>query len=203
MKHFFPPRRSGSFFLIGTLTFCLVLASFVSNAQNRWSVEFRPGFNLPTSDAADGDLKNGFGLEGTVAYRFLPNLSAYAGWSWNRFGSKESFAGTDLDFEETGYTYGLQFLYPLGASETSLLLRAGGLWNHVEIEDDDGNTLFDTGHGFGWQVEAGLSIPLAERFRLQPSVRYRSFSGGLEIGPFSRDLDFKYISLGLGLSYIF
>jgi len=149
MKHFFKSKIFRSIFPIGGFTFCLVLVSFLSNAQNRWSVEFRPGYNIPTNDI---DLKNGFGLEGTVAYRFVPYLGAYAGWSWSRFASEEYLPGLNVDFDESGLSFGLQSLYPLGNSETSLLLRLGGLWNQVEIKDNDGSSIFDTGYGFGWQA---------------------------------------------------
>ncbi len=81
-------------------------------AQDRWSFEFRPGVNFPTKELGDAELNTGFGLEGTFAYRFMPNVGVYGGWSWNRFSSDNSFAGTDIDFEETGYTMGLQYIRP-------------------------------------------------------------------------------------------
>ena len=89
----------------------------VMSAQSRWSVELRGGADFATQDLGDASLKTGFGFEGTAAYRFMPHLSGYAGWGWNQFSADRSFAGTDMQFEETGYTFGLRFLHPIGASK--------------------------------------------------------------------------------------
>ncbi len=61
-------------------------------AQNKWSLEFRPGVDYATTDISNADLGIGFGLEGTIAYRFMPHLAAYAGWSYNDFAVDQSFA---------------------------------------------------------------------------------------------------------------
>ena len=132
----------------------------------------------------------------------MPHLSVYAGWSWNKFGSDEKINGTSLDFEETGYTYGLQFIHPIGESNINLLARAGGLANHIEVEKGD-EIISDSGHGFGWQVEAGLAIPFGERWRLMPTVRYRSLGRDLEIETVTTSVDLNYISVGLGVAVTF
>lgn len=82
-------------------------------AQNKWSLEFRPAVDYATEDIADADLGLGFGAELTIAYRFMPHVSAYAGWGYNNFAVDQSFAGTDASFEETGYTFGFQFIHPI------------------------------------------------------------------------------------------
>lgn len=171
-------------------------------AQDRLSFEFRPGVSLATKDLGDANLKTGFGFEGTFAYRFMPHLSVYAGWGWNKFGSDQEINGTSLDFEETGYTYGLQFIHPIGDSKVDLLIRGGGLANHIEVEQGD-DIIADSGHGFGWQLGAGLVIPLAEKWNLMPSVRYRSLSGDIEIETTTTSVDLNYISAGVGISRTF
>lgn len=188
---------------VGALVIALLLSSLVVQAQDRWSLEFRPGVNLPTQKLGDADLKTGYGFEGSLAYRFLPHLSVYGGWSWNRFGSDQSFAGANIDFEETGYTYGLQFIHPISNANLSLLLRAGGLANHIELENSDGDIIADTGHGFGWQVEAGVSIPVSEKWRVQPGVRYRSLSRDIRLNGSTFATDLNYISLGIGIVKVF
>jgi len=95
-------------------------------AQNRWIIELRPAVNYATQNLGEANLNTGFGAESTFAYRFMPQLSIYAGWIWNQFGSDRKIGGTRLDFEETGYTYGLQFINAMGASKISLLARACG-----------------------------------------------------------------------------
>jgi opacity protein-like surface antigen len=189
--------------LLTVVIMATIIVSFQANAQNKWSLEFRPGVNFATKDISDADLGLGFGFEGTIVYRFMPHLAAYAGWSWNHFAVDQSFAGTDASFEETGYTFGLQFIHPMGESDISYLVRAGGTYNHIEIENNNGDIIIDSGHGLGWQAEAGLSIPLSEKFSLLPSVRYRSLSRDIEIENVSTSVQLNYFSVGVGLSWSF
>jgi hypothetical protein len=189
--------------VVGALVVMLIFSPMVVQGQNRWSIEFRPGVNLPTQKLGDAEIKTGYGFEGSLAYRFLPHLSLYGGWSWNRFSSNRSFAGANSVFEETGYTYGLQFIQPIFSSKVSLLLRAGGLANHIEVENSSGDIIADSGRGFGWQAEAGFAISLAEKWRMQPSVRYRSLSRDIKLNGITTAVDLNYISLGLGIVRIF
>jgi outer membrane protein W len=174
-----------------------------SYAQDKWSLEFRPGIDYATKDIADADLELGFGAELTIAYRFMPHLAAYAGWSYNNFAVDQSFAGPDASFEETGYTFGFQFIHPIGESTLSYLVRVGGTYNHIEIENNAGDITIDSGHGLGWQAEAGLVIPLSEKFTLLPSVRYRSLNREIDINNVSTSVDLNYLSVGVGLSWSF
>lgn len=179
-----------------------LLALFGSiEAQNRWSAEFRPGVSFPTEDLEDFELKTGFGFELTAGYRFLEHLHAYAGWSYNTF----SFEDSDSDLDETGYTFGFQFIHPLGTSESlSYLLRAGATYNHLELEDNDGDLINDSGHGLGYQLEAGLDYNLGNNWSLRPTLRYRSLSRDLEIiNNQSVEVDLNYLSFGLGISKTF
>jgi len=189
--------------LLSTAVLIMFLHFNQTIAQDKWSLEFRPGVNYATQDIADADLGLGFGTELTIAYRFMPHLAAYAGWSYNNFAVDQSFAGPDASFKETGYTFGLQFIHPIGESGLSYLVRAGGTYNHIEIENNDGDITIDSGHGLGWQAEAGLVISLSERFSLLPSVRYRSLNRDIEIENVSTPLDLNYLSVGFGLSWSF
>ncbi len=192
--------------LIVTIAVLLVLAGFnetTAQTHDRWNIEFRPGVNFSTRDIADANLGTGFGFEGTAAYRFMPHLAAYAGWSWNHFQAAQSFSGSDASFEETGYTFGLQFIHPIGESDIKYLVRAGGTYNHIEIENNDGDIIIDSGHGLGWQAEAGLEIPLSDSFFLLPTIRYRSLSRDIDIDNVSASIQLNYVSVGVGLSWSF
>ncbi|MFO7525896.1 MAG: outer membrane beta-barrel protein [Ignavibacteriaceae bacterium] len=184
-----------------------VLTLFVffnqSYSQDKWNLEFRPGVDYATQDIADADLGIGFGAELTIAYCFMPHLAAYTGWSWNHFAADQSFAGADASFEETGYSFGFQFIHPIGESNLSYLVRLGGTYNHIEIENSDGDIIIDSGHGLGWQAETGLVIPLSEKFSLLPSLRYRSLNRDIEINNVSTSVDLNYLSVGVGLSWSF
>ena len=189
--------------ILTTVALVLAFAFHQVKSQDRWSLEFRPGVDFATKNIADADLGTGFGFEGAIAYRFMPHLAAYAGWSWNHFAVDKSFAGPDAGFEETGYTFGFQFIHPIGETSLSYLIRLGGTYNHIEIENNDGDIIIDSGHGLGWQAEAGLSIPLSERFSLLPTVRYRSLNRDIKIENFSTAVDLNYLSAGVGLSWSF
>lgn len=184
------------------LATAILSVSQIISAQGRWSIEVRPGVNFSTSKLGNANLDTGFGLEASFAYRFIPHLAVYGGWSWNKFGSDQRVSGSSLDFEETGYTYGLQFIHPIGESNINFLARAGGLANHIEVEAGD-DIIADSGHGFGWQVEGGLTIPMGEKWRLMPSVRYRSLSRDITIETVKSSVDLNYISVGLGAAFIF
>ena len=190
-------------FLAAVIGLILILSSQSADAQKKWSFELKPGVSFPTKDLYDAKLKTGFGFEGVLAYRFMPHLAAYAGWSWNKFNADKSFAGNDTDFEETGYSFGLQFVHPFPNSSISFLLKAGGTYNHIETENSEGNIVNDTGHGPGWQAGAGVSIPLGNRWSLVPEIRYRSLSRDIKIGNEKIPLDLNYVFAGLGISYSF
>ena len=189
--------------LAAVIGLILILSSQSADAQKKWSFELKPGVNFPTKDLHDAKLKTGFGFEGVLAYRFMPHLAAYAGWSWNKFNADKSFAGNDTDFEETGYSFGLQFIHPISNSNISYLIKAGGIYNHIETENSAGNIINDTGHGLGWQAGAGVSIPMGNRWNLIPEVRYRSLSRDIKIGNEKIPVDLNYVSAGLGISYTF
>src|SRR5687767_15147349 len=100
--------------LCGVLALCLISTPSTAQSQDRWVFEIRGGAALATENLNDAELGTGFGFEGTIAYRFQPHLAAYAGWDWHRFPADESFAGSSVDVEETGYAFGLAFEHPIG-----------------------------------------------------------------------------------------
>jgi Outer membrane protein beta-barrel domain len=181
----------------------LVLIGSAAIAQNKWSFELRPGVNIATAKLGDADLKTGFGFEGAFAYKVMPHLAAYAGWSWNKFAADKSFAGSNVDFEETGYCFGLQFIHPIEKSKISYMIKGGGTYNHIETENSEGKIINDTGHGFGWQAGAGVAVSLGKSFQLIPEVRYRSLSRDIKLGDGNRSVDLNYISAGVGLTFSF
>jgi hypothetical protein len=145
-------------------------------------------------------INAGGGFESTAAFVFLPHLSAYIGWGWNSFGSDDEYGGSPLHFVETGYTFGLQFIHPIGDRSLGYMIRAGGIANHIEMENDT-EVVADTKHGLGWQVEGGFNVPIGERWSLRPSLRYRSLSRDATFGGITTPLDLRYLSLGMGVAW--
>lgn len=181
---------------------CAAALPRVGEAQQRWSLELRTGAAFATQDLGDADLGEGIGVEGTVAYRFMPHVSAYGGWDWLNFSTDASFAGADAELEETGYAFGLQFDHPFRGETTGAAyrLRAGATWNHIEIEDPDGDVVADSGHGLGWEVGTGVVVPFGDTWRFTPGVRYRSLGRTLDVGGVPNDVDLTYVSLELGFA---
>jgi long-subunit fatty acid transport protein len=186
------------------LAVSMVLSSLYLNAQSRWSFELKPGMNYATRELGTSDIQAGFSFEGVFAYRCMPHLSVYAGWGWNKFSADQSNAGSNIDFEETGYTFGLQFVHPFSEkSQVSYMIKAGGLYNHIETENSDGEIIYDTGHGLGWQLGGGIAVPIGKRWTLIPEIRFRSLSRTAKFGETSIPMNLNYISGGIGVSFAF
>lgn len=169
-------------------------------AQDRFAIELQIGASFTTQDLGDADLNTGIGSEIIFDYEFLPHLGAFVGWGYNRFSADESFAGKEADVEETGYLFGLQYNYPIGESPLAIFARAGGIYNHIEIENKEGDITADSGHGLGWRVGAGLDVSLGSNWHLKPRIKYQSLSRDIEMEVETTSVDLTYISVGLGIA---
>lgn len=185
------------------LALSLLFVADTAMAQDRFGVELSLDGSTATQDVGDATLNPGFGFEANLTYRFMPHLSAYAGWGWQRFGSDGSFAGAEMDFEETGYRFGLQFMHPLGSTPIDYFVRAGGIYNHIELENSGGDITADSGHGLGWQAGAGIAVPIGAKWRFMPGLRYQSLSRDIEVGTVTTDVDLNYVALEIGFHRAF
>jgi opacity protein-like surface antigen len=190
-------------FAVLTMILLLGLSSFAQENEKRFGIELNGGTSFATKKIENADLNIGYGFEGMLHYRFMPYTGIYAGWGWNKFGADESFAGKDVSFEETGYIVGLQFKYPVNNSPFSVFLRGAGLYNHVEIENADGDILKDSGHGFGWQAAAGLDINLGKGWSLAPGVKFNYLPADADYEGVNRKLDMNYFNARVGIIKMF
>ena len=71
------------------------------------------------------------------------------------------------------------------------------------VENNDGDTIADSGYGWGWQIESGLSFFSDKRWRLMPSVRYRSLSRDVQVEDVITEVNLNYLSAGIGLTWFF
>lgn len=182
----------------------MIATTTSAEAQDRFAFEVRGGAAFPTEDVGTDELGTGLALDATLRYRFMPHLAAYVGWDWVRFSPDASPFGASLDFEETGYVYGLRFEHPIaGSSFASLWLRGGGTYDHIEVEDEDGDVIADSGHGAGWEAAGGLALALGERWSVTPGVRYRSLSRPVDTGAVGLDVDLRYVAAEIGFAVIF
>lgn len=175
------------------------IGSQAQENEKRFGFEFSTGVAMATQKVADATLNPGFGYEGIFHYRFMPNLGVYGGWGWNRLGAEESFAGENGSFEETAYVLGLQINLPVAETGNSWYLRAGGLYGHIEVENNKGDVIHDTGHGMGWQLAGGFNLALGNNWSLTPGVKFNALKRDSE--PEGRPTEFKhhYGSLRIGL----
>ena len=187
-------------FTVLAIGLILSLTAFAQPIEKKWGFEFNSGASFATNKLADAQLKPGFGFEGLLHYRFMANLGIYGGWGWNKFTTDNSFAGSNTDFEETGYVFGLQYTRPLGNSSHSWFLRGGGLYNHIELENSAGDIIHDSGHGLGWQAAGGLEINLNAKWCLTPMVKFHSLSRNIEFEGSSKNMDLNYFSFRVGIA---
>jgi opacity protein-like surface antigen len=180
------------------------LNCFAQEKESRFGFELDGGASLALKKLDDAKMKIGLGFEGTFHYRLYKHMGMYAGWGWNHFSSKKSFAGDNCDFEETGYVLGLQFKHPIGNSPVSYYVKAGGLWSHIEIENGDGNIIKDTKHGLGYQLAGGVNIPVGKKWSINTGLKFNSLKrSDIEFADHNRTLDLKYLSLRVGIMKMF
>ena len=196
-------RHGYNFFVMLSVSVMLLIFSNQAMAQKNWSLSLRSGANFTTTKLGDSDLKTGYGFEGTIAYKFLPNLAIYTGWGWNKFDTDRLFTLSNIDIVETGYRAGLQITAPIGTSNVKYLLAGGGVYNHLEVENAEGKMTDDSGHGYGWEAEGGIVIPLGNSFSLTPTVRYHALTRDLKNGNLPTEVNLNYVSAGLGLALLF
>lgn len=173
--------------------------SIAQESEKRFGVEVSTGASVATQKLGGSTLNPGVGFEGILHYRFMPHTGVYGGWGWNKFGADESFAGNDVNFEETGYVFGLQFKHPIKNAPMSYYFRGGALYNHIEIENEDGDILEDSGHELGWQLAAGIDINLGKNWSLTPGVKFNSLSCDVDHNNTNVPLDLRYLQLRVGI----
>ncbi len=183
----------------------LVLAPSVS-AQEPWTAELRGGVAVPTIDVV-GDLGtgNGFALEASISYRFVPFLGAYVASDMVGFNPETSFAGPDVDFDGTGYAAGLRFEHPVTeAVPFDVWVRAGVRYDHLELEDASGETIAGTGRDVGFEVGGGLAVQVADAWSVTPGVRYRAVTHDVQLSPSrTEEADLRHVVVDLGVRYRF
>lgn len=167
--------------------------------EKRFRIEVNGEASIVSSELSGASLNTGLGFETIFQYRFMPYTSVYGGWGWSHFSAKESFAGPDIDFEQTGYILGLQFLRPISSTPVSYFVRAGLLYSHIELENNAGNIISDTGHGVGFQVAGGIEVSMGKNWSLSPGFKFNSLSGETEVEGVNYQLDHRYVSVRIGV----
>lgn len=188
--------------VISAVMVCTFGVTSVAHAQERWAIELRGGANQATETFTTTDLKIGVGFEGNVAVRVAPGLFVYGGWDWQHHRAKAPlFAGKE-DVEDTGYAFGLRIM-PAVPSPAKPWVRGGALYNHIEIEDDDGSLVADSEHTFGWEVGGGLDLSFGGSWSLTPGIRYRRFEPDVRFGTSRTPATLAYVTYDVGVAWNF
>jgi opacity protein-like surface antigen len=144
--------------------------------------EVRGGANVNSKQFATTSLNTGLGFGGALGVRILPDLFAYGGWDWQHHRAKAPLFGVSAHVEDTGYAFGLRYVVPV-SYRAKPWVRAGGLYNHVEIEGaSDGLLVADSKHTLGLEVGGGLEVALGDAWSLTPGLRYRRFEPTVRFG---------------------
>jgi len=186
-------------FLAAAMATILSLNGIAQDDNNRFAFEVSAGPSMATHEPVNAIFVNGLGFDGILHYRVKNHLGVYAGWGWNQFNMRTSFAGDDMDFEETGYIFGLQYKRPFALHNSSWFLRAGGLYNHIEIENENGEIMQDTGHGLGFQFTLGFEVPLGSSWSISPVVKYNNLSRDVLVEGDPEGMNFNYLSMRIGI----
>lgn len=172
--------------------------------QHRIGVTFRPGISFATTEVYNADISWGWGFEGSVSYRVLPHIAAYAGWGWNTFSADVSFAGNDVHLQESGYAMGFRFIHSFGHElPFDYFLKGALIISHLEIENRERDNVAESGYGAGFQVEAGLSFEVGERWHLIPGVKYQTLSREIAFEGLRYPVDLNYLSVGVNVCRTF
>ena len=114
--------------------------------------------------------------------RVLPDLFAYGGWDWQHHNTTAPVFSVGAHVEETGYAFGLRYVMPV-SYRAKPWVRAGGLYNHAEIEgSSDGLLVADSKHTLGLEMGGGLEFGLGGAWSLTPGLRYRRFEPTVRFG---------------------
>lgn len=172
-------------------------------AQHKWTFEFRPNLDFPTTKIENEKIKTGFGFDASLAYNFISELGVYAGWGWNSYRAENIVEIGNIDLDETGYTFGLKYIQPINESSLSYFIRLGAIFAHLEIEDDAGEISASSNHQLGFEIAGGLQFSHQSNFSLRPQIGYRSLSADFSSEDFIQQADLDNFFFGIGIAKTF
>jgi hypothetical protein len=148
-------RAAGLTTLLIVTTFC------VAQAQSRLALELRAGPAFPTADMSTPTFHTGAGFGAALNFQVLPAILFYAGWDWHHFAFDKPFSGNEYEAADSGYTVCVQFQRPMAGALASWI-RAGVIYNHIEVENPEGSIVAGSGDELGWEVRRGSRASRSE-----------------------------------------
>ncbi len=172
-------------------------------AQEKWSLEFRPNLDFPITKVENEKINTGFGFDASLSYNITEQFGVYVGWGWNIYRAENLPETGNIDMDETGYTFGIKFMHPISESSLSYFIRLGGIYAHVEVENEAGKNIADTGHEPGWEISGGFDFSHLSSFSLRPQVGYRNFSADFSSEDVIKQIDLNNFFFGIGIAKAF
>lgn len=177
----------------------LFLLVNTANGQERRRMvgfELSAGPSVALNKVGDYRMNVGKGIEGIFTFMPMEKFGLFAGWGWNLF-KKDIY-----DFEDNGYMFGLQFKNKISKSPFSYYLRAGGLYNHIEVEDAttnaEGAFRSDSGHGLGLHASGGAQYDLGKGWSVTSNLKFQHLKRDVELP----DLNGEAVQTSVNLNYI-
>jgi hypothetical protein len=197
-----------SLVLIGGIAF----ASAPAEGQGFY-LGLRGGAGVPTGDFSDNTgsstaaidaAKTGFGY-GLDAGLSLGPLGVYAGFDHINFDCESSTCNTEGNYKLQGVAAGVRFLLPL-KSMIRPWVKGGVTFNELKGEFGTGSSGLTTERNPGYEVAAGLDIPIFGIFSIYPQARYvgQNFKykvPGVTNSSTEPEAKANYMTFDLGLSF--
>jgi hypothetical protein len=146
----------------------------------RFAGEVRGGLVFPTGGwDADDELGRGFNV-GANAQMWLGFAGVYAGWERAELGmAAEDFFGAEVSAytTDTGFRGGAIAALPLGGpTAPAPFALAGLIYNRTTSRQTVGTAQIEAqgDYELGFEVGAGLGIPLGDVISFTPAIRYRT-----------------------------
>lgn len=164
------------------------------------SVEVRGDAAFPVGDFADGEVENGIGFTASAALQLVPGFAAYGSYSRTEFSANDLVGGGDNDVLDQGWAAGLTASLGGAPGRATPFVGAGLLFHELEVNEvEQGDAKM------GFEVGAGIAVPLGPRVRVTPAVGYRQYNledttaGGL----ITANSNVSYLTAGVGLNISF
>lgn len=203
----------------------LLLAAPAAGAQtpSPFGLELRVRAAFPTGDfgdeGSDGEqVTTGWGATLAGMFHVTPMFSVYAGYSHTLFGTdlgelgdaleEAGFDEGGVDISDAGFDAGVRATFPALAG--GAFVRGGLVFHRVglelsdELEEELEGFLdpddFDSELSLGWQVGAGLLLPLGPRLSASIGAAYTAYEPQYEDEDTSAE-DLTYASVEVGLEF--
>ena len=156
-----------------------IVPSAAAAQDSRFSVELRGSLNRPLGDFGDADGLEADGeasLAGDLFIHLNDNLSVYGGYAREMFGCES--CTDDEGFHASGFEGGVKLM----ANRQGRILpwlRGGLIAQELTADFSEGEVSSDTGIGF--QIAAGVDIPLGEVLSFSPALRYQTFDADFDV----------------------